>query len=70
MSADAAATYQYALDAALYRNRGLCVLNRCGRPQGIGTWCQIVGIPDPQPVCEEHWQAMRDIFPVEVTADA
>lgn len=37
-----------------------CVLNSCKRTQGIGTWCHIEGFGN-QPVCEEHWQALRNV---------
>jgi hypothetical protein len=46
-----------------------CRVNRCGRPLGIGTHMTIAGnartVDQTLPVCEEHWQALRDIFPVE-----
>ena len=35
-----------------------CVLNNCERPQGIGMWCYVRGMGVPQPVCEDHWQAL------------
>jgi hypothetical protein len=48
---------------------GICRINRCGRALGIGTHMSITGYgraaDQTLPVCEDHWQALRDILPVE-----
>lgn len=47
--------------------RDTCSINRCGRPFGIGTHMRYGNEPSQTlQVCEEHWQALREIRPVEV----
>lgn len=48
-----------------------CPVNRCGRPVGIGTHMEVVGvsgITERLSVCEDHWQANRDIFPLPASS--
>lgn len=54
-------------------HREHCPINRCGRPLGIGTHMSLAAGRDGKSqqtlaVCEEHWQALRDIFPMELTS--
>ena len=49
-----------------------CPINHCGRPQGIGTWATLSAGRDGSsdqilPVCEEHWQALRNVAPAPST---
>lgn len=41
-----------------------CAFTFCDREQGLGTWMQVTipdqGAPFVLPVCEEHWQAVRN----------
>jgi hypothetical protein len=45
-----------------------CPVNRCGRPFGIGTHMRLTGhgraSDQTFQVCEEHWQAVREIIPL------
>ena len=39
-----------------------CVLNGCTSEQGMGTWVSVAGLDGPQPVCENHWKALREVL--------